>query len=64
MADECQWWYACRRPATTTREAPWGDVPICGPCALRVDEVEANTSPRARQAKAAARRAKEHRERA
>lgn len=48
----CQWWAMCTRPATGTRTAPWGEVPICTPCAARVDELEAD--PRAK----AARRAK------
>ena len=59
---ECEWWYSCRRPAVTTRrdERRNVDLKCCAGCARSIDDLEADESPRARQARAAARRQRKH----
>lgn len=36
----CEWFAMCDRPADTVRPTPWGSVPICNPCAAKVDNLK------------------------
>jgi hypothetical protein len=33
----CKWFALCENPATDTRRAPWGVVPVCERCARIAD---------------------------